>query len=64
MATEAPPPRDDLYEVVVKLHPFNDAADANRVADDIKNRGTVSYTDNSGSTVNVEVGDVTVEGGS
>jgi hypothetical protein len=34
---------------------------AQRVADDITNSGDINYTDASGSTVNVSVGDVTVE---
>jgi len=37
--------------------------DAVRIADDIRNAGTVSYVDASGSTVNVTVGDVSVEDG-
>jgi hypothetical protein len=49
--------------VILKLHAFDSMEDATRVADDIRNAGTVSYTDNSGSTVNVTVGDVTVENG-
>ena len=50
--------------VQVTLHPFDNMADAARVADDIRNTGAVSYTDNSGSTVNVTVGDVTIKDGS
>jgi hypothetical protein len=61
MATETPPPpRDDLYWVSVRLQAFNDAGDANRVADDIRDTGTVSYTDATGSTVNASVRDITV----
>jgi hypothetical protein len=50
-----------MPEVIVKLHAFETLADAARVADDIRNSGTVNYTDASGSTVNVTVGDVSVE---
>lgn len=39
-------------------------ADAVRVADDIRNSGSVSYVDAEGATVNVTVGDVSVEDGS
>jgi hypothetical protein len=48
------------HQVILTLHPFDKVDDAMRVADDIRNTGTVSYTDNSGSTVNVTVGDVAV----
>jgi len=51
-----------MPRVVLTLHAFDNLADATRVADDIRNQGSVSYVDNSGSTVNVTVGDVTVEG--
>lgn len=50
-----------MADVVIRLQQFESAVDAARVADDISNRGEVSYVDNSGSTVNVQVGNVTVE---
>jgi hypothetical protein len=46
--------------VTLQLHPYDSAEDAERTADDIRNRGSVSYVDASGSEVNVTVGDVTV----
>jgi hypothetical protein len=49
-----------VKDITIKLHPFTDDT-AYRAADDIRAAGTISYTDNSGSTVNVTVGDVTVE---
>lgn len=49
-----------MAEVTLKLHQFDSLKEATKVADDIRNRGEVSYTDNSGSTVTVSVGDVTV----
>ena len=49
-----------MQNVMLKLRTFESGEDAQRVADDIRNRGTISYVDASGSTVNVEVGDVTV----
>jgi hypothetical protein len=50
-----------MKEVILRLHKFGSEEDAVRVADDIRLAGEVSYTDASGSTVNVTVGDVTVE---
>ena len=50
-----------MAEVRISLHQFDDLEQAMKTADDIRNSGSVSYTDNSGSTVNVTVGDVTVE---
>jgi hypothetical protein len=50
-----------MATVSLKLHPFDDMEKATKVADDIRNRGEVSYVDASGSTVNVTVGDVTVD---
>jgi hypothetical protein len=50
-----------MPEVKLTLHRYDDLEQAMRVADDIRNSGSVSYTDNSGSTVNVTVGDVSVE---
>ena len=50
-----------MPEVILRPHQFGSMEDATRVADDIRNRGEVSYVDNSGSTVNVTVGDVTVD---
>lgn len=49
-----------MKKVLLALHPFTDEK-AQTVADDIRNRGDIYYTDASGSTVNVTVGDVTVE---
>jgi hypothetical protein len=56
-----------MQKVTLGLQPFESGEDAHRVADDIRNRGRVSYVDSSGATVNVDVGsvrvdDVTVEG--
>lgn len=50
-----------MPEVLVKLHTFANLENAVRTADDIRNSGTVNYTDASGSTVNVTVGDVSVD---
>jgi hypothetical protein len=50
-----------MQKVMLLLQPFESGEDAQRVADDIRNRGTVSYVDAEGSTVNVDVGGVTVE---
>jgi hypothetical protein len=50
-----------MPEVKLTLHQFDDLEQATRTADDIRNTGTVSYTDNTGATVNVSVGDVTVD---
>jgi len=50
-----------MAAVNVELGPFDDLEKAAKVADDIRNLGSISYTDASGSTVNVTVGDVTVE---
>jgi len=50
-----------MASVLIRLHQFDSLDDATRVADEISTAGTVQYTDNSGSTVNVTVGDVTVE---
>jgi hypothetical protein len=50
-----------MPDVILRLHSFGSSEDAARVADTIKNRGEVSYVDDSGDTVNVTVGDVTVE---
>jgi len=50
-----------MAEITLKLHPFEDMSKAVEVADDIRNSGTVAYTDATGATVTVNVGDVTVE---
>jgi hypothetical protein len=50
-----------MPDVSLRLHQFDDLEQATKTADDIRNAGTISYTDNSGSTVNVSVGDVTVD---
>jgi hypothetical protein len=50
-----------MPNVLLKLHRFDDMESATQTADDIRSAGNVSYTDNSGSTVNVTVDDVTVE---
>jgi hypothetical protein len=50
-----------MPDVILRLHSFGDMQDATRTADDIRAAGSVNYTDASGSTVNVTVGDVTVE---
>lgn len=49
-----------MKDVVIRLHPFDDKS-AEQTAGSIRAAGEVSYTDASGSTVNVTVGDVTVE---
>jgi len=48
-----------MSSVDVKLEAADGEA-AQQIADAILNAGSVSYTDASGSTVNVTVGDVTV----
>lgn len=50
-----------MPEVIMKLHKLASSEDAARVVDDIRNSGEISYVDASGSTVNVTVGDVSVE---
>jgi uncharacterized cupin superfamily protein len=50
-----------VADVKLTLHRFEEMEEAAKVADDIRAAGSVSYTDASGSTVNVTVGDVTVE---
>ena len=50
-----------MPDVKLTLHQFDSLAKATKGADDIREVGEISYTDNSGSTVNVTVGDVTVE---
>jgi len=48
-------------EVQLTLHRFESLEEAAKTADDIRAAGQVTYTDASGSTVNVTVGDVTVD---
>jgi len=48
-------------KVILVLHAFGDDEKAVAVAEDIRNRGEISYTDNSGSSVSVTVGEITVE---
>lgn len=50
-----------MADVLVRLKNFESAEAAQRVADEIGNSGGINYTDASGSTVNVTVGDVSVE---
>ena len=51
-----------MPEVSVKLHRFDDMEEATNVADGIREAGTLTYIDaSSGSTVNLSVGDVSVE---
>ena len=50
-----------MAELILRLHQFDDLETATRVADDIRAAGNISYVDAEGSTVNVSVGDVTVE---
>jgi hypothetical protein len=47
--------------VTVTLHPFENGEAAPKAADMIRQRGELSYIDDSGDTVTVTVGDVTVE---
>jgi hypothetical protein len=49
-----------MKRILLVLHPFADDQAAT-VLDDIKNAGTINYTDASGATVNVTVGDVSVQ---
>jgi hypothetical protein len=49
-----------MTDVLVRLQAENLKA-AVQLADDIRAAGNLTYTDNSGSTVNVTVGDVTVD---
>lgn len=49
--------------VKVALHKFDDKESADKAAADIRAAGSINYTDASGSTVNVTVGDVSVEEG-
>jgi hypothetical protein len=51
-----------MPDVTLRLHRFDALEDAVKVADDIRAAGEIKYTDASGSTVNVSVGEVTVEG--
>ena len=50
-----------MPEVSLKLHRFDDLEEATNIADGIREAGEINFTDASGSTVNVSVGDVTVE---
>jgi hypothetical protein len=50
-----------MAEVRVSLRKFDSLEKAMKVADDIRAAGSIEYTNASGSTVNVTVGDVTVE---
>lgn len=52
-----------MPDVSIRLHPFANMERAVKVAEDIRNSGTVKYIDAEGSEVTVNVGDVTVEGG-
>jgi len=52
-----------MPDVTLKLHPFADIEKAAKVADDIRNSGSVKYIDAEGSEVTVNVGDVTVDNG-
>lgn len=51
-----------MPDIILRLHPFADRDHAEKVATSLKEAGTVNYIDaSSGDTVNVTVGDVTVE---
>lgn len=49
-----------MTDILVRLQ-ASDPEQAQQMASAIMDAGSVEYTDNSGSTVNVNVGDVTVE---
>lgn len=53
-----------MANVNIGLHRFENLQAATQTADDIRAAGSVSYVDAEGATVNVTVGDVTVEDGS
>lgn len=46
--------------VTVTLHPFENGEAAEKTAEMIRQRGQMNVTDDSGDTVTVTVGDVTV----
>lgn len=50
-----------MAEVLVRLKNFDTEQAAERVADDIRNAGSINYKTTGGGDVNVTVGDVTVE---
>lgn len=50
-----------MADVLVRLKNFESTEAAQATADAIGQSGGINYTDSSGSTVNVTVGDVTVE---
>ena len=50
-----------MPDITLRLHPFADAEHAEAVAEDIKKAGSIQFVDAEGATVNVSVGDVTVE---
>jgi hypothetical protein len=50
-----------MANVILRLR-LDGVQNAAQVADDIRTAGTINYTDATGSTVNVQVDDVTIEG--
>ena len=51
-----------MSDVLIRLQNFESLEAATKAADDIANSGGITYVDqSSGDTVNVTVGDVTVE---
>jgi hypothetical protein len=50
-----------MADVRITLRSFESLEKAAKVADDIRAAGSIEYTNASGSTVNVTVGDVTVD---
>jgi hypothetical protein len=48
-------------KVILVLQLFGDVTAAAKVADDIRNRGEITYTDAEGANVSVTVGSITVE---
>ncbi len=51
-----------MPEVRLTLHRFDSLEQATKVADDIREAGSVNYIDaSSGDVVNLTIGDVTVE---
>lgn len=50
-----------MADVIVRLQRYLELEDATKAADEIRNVGSLNYINASGDTVNLTVGDVTVE---
>ncbi|HWI67247.1 MAG TPA: hypothetical protein VNS88_02510 [Nitrospiraceae bacterium] len=50
-----------MAEVLIRLQKFLEPEDAQKAADEIRNVGSLNYINASGDTVNLTVGNVTVE---